>query len=408
MKRIVFTESQMKMVLDDLISEQIGFEKQSDINNIISTKDPRHTKYFVGKKVGDMARRAGLVWDNKTNQPKPDEKADRYFNQTVSKMKSMMDETSAQIFDSMLTKNPNFYYYVVSAMNNGVFGTQTKNKKIVVDNQTTIKQEMVSPGQEGKEIELPNVEQGYEMFTPPAIEQPMQFQFNEAVMTPQFIQYINETIFGGIDEAIKNMTDELQKDGRTAVDVYVNKLQINSSCSTIPNGTSKKTFPGKVPTFKELSDARAKVVSDYLMDGLTKRKAKFNQSGIVINSDGTNAGKMITIKSGDRMIEVDGTGTSGEAYVGQDKQDLVKNQRVDMTFAFAVRGSNPPKTQKVTIDPVPPEFAPVEVTDFMVRFTATGRNIFKFRPNLRIRITLPRISFRGIFGRGTSMPCPKF
>jgi len=92
MKRIVFTESQMKMVLDDLISEQIGFEKQSDINNIISTKDPRHTKYFVGKKVGDMARRAGLVWDNKTNQPKPDENADRYFNQTVSKMKSMMDE----------------------------------------------------------------------------------------------------------------------------------------------------------------------------------------------------------------------------------------------------------------------------------------------------------------------------
>jgi hypothetical protein len=317
MRRIIITEEQVKFVVDRMIEEQIGFEKQSDINNIISTKDPRHTKYFVGKKVGDMARRAGLVWDNKTNQVKPDENADRYFNQTVSKMKSMMDETSAQIFDSMLTKNPNFYYYVVSAMNNGVFGTQTKNKKIVVDNQTTIKQEMVSPGQEGKEIELPNVEQGYEMFTPPTVEQPMQFQFNEAVMTPQFIQYINETIFGGIDEAIKNMTDELQKNGRTAVDVYVNKLQINSSCSTIPNGTSKKTFPGKVPTFKELSDARAKVVSDYLMDGLTKRKAKFNQSGIVINSDGTNAGKMITIKSGDKMIEVDGTGTSGEAYVGK-------------------------------------------------------------------------------------------
>ena len=130
MKKIIITEEQAKFVMDKMIEEQIGFEKQRDINNIISTKDPRHTKYFEGKKVGDMARRAGLVWDNKTNQPAADDNANKRFNQTVSQMKSMMDETSAQIFDSMLTKNPNFYYYVVSAMNNGVFGIQTKNKKI--------------------------------------------------------------------------------------------------------------------------------------------------------------------------------------------------------------------------------------------------------------------------------------
>ena len=118
---------------------------------------------------------------------------------------------------------------------------------------------------------------------------------------------------------------------------------------------------------------------------------------------------MITIKSGDKMIEVDGTGTSGEAYIGQNKEELIKNQRVELGFAFAVRGSNPPKSEKVKLDPIPPQFAPVEVTDFMVRFTATGRNIFKLRPNLTLpRITLPRISFRGLFGRGTSMPCPKF
>ena len=145
-----------------------------------------------------------------------------------------------------------------------------------------------------------------------------------------------------------------------------------------------------------------------MVDGLTKRNAKFNQEGIVINSNGTNAGKMITIKNGNKMIEVDGTGTSGDAYVGQDKQELVKNQRVDMTFAFAVRGTNPPKTGKATIDPIPPQFAPTEVTDFMVRFTATGRNILKLRPNISLRITLPRISLGGLFGRGTSMPCPKF
>ena len=411
MKKIIITEEQAKFVMDKMIEEQIGFEREDNVNVILSTKDPKTVRGYANRNLSQLANITNAGFDRKNNtlQEPPNEE----FSKTVAEMKSKMDETSAQIFDTMKAKNPKFYLWVIATyMGAGggdvLGGRSTKNKKIVVDNSTTVKQEMVSPGSEGKEVELPSVEQGYEMFTPPKIEQPMQFQFNEATMTPEFIQYINDNIFGGIDEAIKNMTEELQKDGRTAVDVYVNKLQITSSCSTIPNGTSKKTFPGKVPTFKELSDARAKVVSDYLMSGLTKRKAKFNQNGIVINSDGTNAGKMITIKSGDKMIEVDGTGTSGEAYVGQDKQELVKNQRVDMSFAFAVRGSNPPKTQKVKVDPIPPQFAPVEVTDFMVRFTATGRNIFKFRPNLRINITLPRISFRGIFGRGTSMPCPKF
>jgi hypothetical protein len=408
MKRIIFTENQMKMVLSNIINEQVGFERQDNVNTIVSTKDPRHSKFLVNKDLGYMVKRAGLMWNANTKSIMPDKKMDNEFNQNISKMKSMMDETSIQVFDSMLTKNPIFYYYCVWLFINGQFGTQTKNKKIVVDNQTTIKQEMVSPGKEGKEIEIPNVEQGYEMITPPSVEQPMQFQFNEAVMTPQFIQYINETIFGGIDQAISNMTTQLEKDGRKAVDVYINKLQITSSSSTIPNGQSKQTFPGKVPTFKELSDARAKVVYDYLVSGLSKRNAKFNQEGIVINSNGTNAGKMITIKNGNKMIEVDGTGTSGDAYVGQNKQELIKNQRVDMSFSFAVRGTNPPKTGKVTIDPIPPQFAPVEVTDFMIRFTATGRNILKLRPNLNIRITLPKISFGGLFGRGTSMPCPKF
>jgi hypothetical protein len=408
MKRIIFTESQMKMVLSNIINEQVGFERQDNVNTIISTKDPRHSKFFANKDLGYMVKRAGLMWNANTKSIVPDKEMDNEFNKNVSQMKSMMDGTSAQVFDGMLTKNPIFYYYCVFLFINGQFGTQTKNKKIVVDDQKTIKQEMVSPGQEGKEIEIPNVEQGYEMVTPPAVEQPMQFQFNEAIMTPQFVQYINETIFGGIDQAISNMTAQLEKDGRKAVDVYINKLQITSSSSTIPNGQSKQTFPGKIPTFKELSDARAKVVYDYLVSGLSKRNAKFNQEGIVINSNGTNAGKMIKIKNGNKMIEVDGTGTSGDAYVGQDKGELIKNQRVDMSFSFAVRGTNPPKTGKVTIDPIPPQFAPVEVTDFIVRFTATGRNILKLRPNLNLRITLPRISFGGIFGKGTSMPCPKF
>jgi hypothetical protein len=235
----------------------------------------------------------------------------------------------------------------------------------------------------------------------------MQFQFNEAIMTPQFVQYIRENILKPLDEGIQNMTANLQKDGRSAVDVWVDKLTIKSSCSTIPNGKSVKTFPGKVPTFKELSEARANVVYKFITDELNKRKAKYNQSGIVIDSNGTNAGQQIEIKSGKNMITVDGTGTSGEAYVGQDKNELIKYQRVDFLLEYAVRGTTPPQSKTVKVDPIPPQYAPVEVTDFMVRFTATGRNIFKFRPNLNIKITLPRLRF-GFGGTPKSMRCPKF
>lgn len=406
MKRIIFTETQMKMVLDDLITEQIGFERQDDVNIIISTKDPKQVKNYSTRKLSDLVRRAGLMWDNKTNKVSEDPQSTKEFNKVVSQMKSMMDETSAQIFDSMLTKNPNFYYYVISQYKNGLLGGQVKNRKIVVDNQTTIKQEMVKPGEEGKEVEVPIVEEGYQIFNPPAKEQGTLFAFNEATLHPSFPTWIQENILGPLDEGIANMTEKLQKDGRGVADVWVDKLVIKSSCSTIPNGVSKKSFPGKIPTFKELSEARANSVYQFLTKELQKRKAQFNPNGIVIDSNGSNAGQMITIKNGNQMIDVDATGTSGEAYVGQDKNELIKNQRVDIVLEYAVRGKTPPQSQKIKIDPIPPQFAPVEVTDFIVRFTATGRNIFKFRPNLNIQIRLPRL--RWPFSRGKGIPCPKF
>jgi hypothetical protein len=404
MKKIILTENQVKFVVDSMIEEQIGFEKQDDVNVILSTKDPKIAKRFTGRNLKSMVFAAGGQWDNKTNQPVQSPE----FDKTVAEMKSMMDESSAQVFDTMKQSNPNFYYYVVSSYNNGALGGQVKNKKIVVDNQVTIKQEMIDPGKPGGEVDVPVVEEGYEIFSPPKIQQPMQFAYNEAIMTPEFITYINENLLAAIDEGIANMTANLEKKGRGVSNLYINKLQITSSSSTIPNGVSKRTFPGKVPTFKELSDARAKVVYEYLTKELAKRKAEINPSGVVINSDGTNAGQMLTLKNGDKMVQLDGTGTSGEAYVGQDKEQLIKNQRVEFVVEFAVKGTTPPQSTKVKVDPIPPQFAPVEKTDFMVRFTAKGRNIFKFRPNLNIRITLPRLSF-GIFSkRGKGIPCPKF
>lgn len=404
MKKIILTENQVKFVVDSMIEEQIGFERQDDVNVILSTKDPKIAKQYSNRTITSMMNAAGANWDPKTKKPVETPE----FTQTVNEMKSLMDESSAQIFDSMAQLNPNFYYYVVSSYLNGTLGGQVKNKKIVVDNEVTIKQEMIDPGKPGGEVDVPVVEQGYEIFSPPKIQQPMQFAYNEAIMTPEFITYINENLLGAIDEGIANMTAKLQEDGRAASNLYINKLQITSSSSTIPNGVSKRTFPGKVPTFKELSDARAKVVYDYLVKEFAKRKAEINPSGVVINSDGTNAGQMLTLKNGDKMVQLDGTGTSGEAYVGQDKEQLIKNQRVEFVVEFAVKGKTPPQSTKVKIDPIPPQFAPVEKTDFMVRFTAKGRNIFKFRPNLNIRITLPRLSF-GLFSkRGKGIPCPKF
>ena len=404
MKKIILTEEQVKFVVSSIIEEQIGFEKQDDVNVILSTKDPKITSRYAKRTLQSMVNGAGGQWDPKTKQPIDSPE----ITQTVSQMKNLMDDKSAQIFDSMKQLNHNFYYYVIASYNNGTLGGQVKNKKIVVDNETTITQEMVSPGKEGEEIDVPVVEQGYEIFSPPKVEQPMQFAYNEATMTPEFINYINENLLKPIDEGIQNMTANLQKEGREAANLYINKLQITSSSSTIPNGVSKRTFGGKIPTFKELSDARAKVVYDFITKELAKRRAEINPQGVIINSNGTNAGKMITVKNGDKMIELDGTGTSGEAYVGQNKEELIKNQRVEFVVEFAVKGSTPPQSTKIKLDPIPPQFAPVEKTDFMVRFTATGRNIFKFRPNLRLRITLPSLRRGSFIKRGRPIPCPKF
>jgi hypothetical protein len=240
------------------------------------------------------------------------------------------------------------------------------------------------------------------MITPPEVQQPTLFQYNEAVMTPEFIQYINENIFGGIDAAIKKMSEELVKEGRKPADVWVNKLKITSSSSTIPNGKSEKTFPGKIPTFKELSDERAKVVYNYLVEGLKQRNSVINPEGIEINSEGTNAGKQITVKSGNQTLKLDGTGTSGPEYNGQNRNELTKYQRVDLTFDFAVKGTTPPKSDPIESDPIPPQFIPTSQTDFMVRFSATGRKKLKIRIP---PITLPNISLKGLFGKATSMPC---
>jgi hypothetical protein len=404
MRKIVLTENQIKFVLDSMLEEQVGFERQDSVNVIISTKDPKIANKFANRPLKSMVIASGGSWDPKTNKPVDDPE----FNNMVNEMKKFMDQSSVQIFDSMKQLNPNFYYYIVKAYNDGTLGGQVKNKKIVVDNEKTIKQEMVAPGQEGKEVQVPIVEEGYEIFSPPQVQQPMQFTFNEAIMTPDFVQYINDNLLGPMDEGIQNMTAKLEKQGRSATDVYINKLQISSSCSTIPNGVSKRTFPNKVPTFKELSDARAKVVYDYLVKELTKRKAKFNQQGVSINSDGTNAGQSISIKNGNQTIQVDGTGSSGEPYNGQNKEELMKYQRVEFIIEFAVRGTTPPQSKTVKIDPIPPQFAPVEKNDFIVRFTATGRNIFKFRPNLNIKLTLPNLRLGLFQKRGKGISCPRF
>jgi hypothetical protein len=113
MRKIVLTENQIKFVLDSMLEEQVGFEKQDNVNVIISTKDPRHSNFFSTKDLGYMVKRAGLRWNQNTKTIIPDKDMDKEFNQNVSKMKSMMDSASSQVFDSILTTNPKFYYYCI-------------------------------------------------------------------------------------------------------------------------------------------------------------------------------------------------------------------------------------------------------------------------------------------------------
>ena len=366
-----------------LVSEQLVSVRQNrSVNEIISSRDPEIIKTLDAYDLKSWEK-ATIRWDGKAYSKK-------IFNKSVNEMEKLMDETSLQVFEKMKNENPKFYLYVIiqyqgTAGNSrgtpdgtGVFDvgskrSTVKNKKIVVDDSITIESEMSS----GKtEPQNSGIEQGYELITPPTIQQPAQFDYNEAVMTPGFIEYINNTVFGGIDEAIKVMSDTMIKNGRKPAGVQVNKLKINASSSTIPNGVSKITFPGKVPTFQELSDERAKVVYNYLIEGLKKRNATINPEGVEINTKGTNAGKQITVNSGNQTLKLDGTGTSGPEYKGQNKEEFKKYQRVDLTFEFAVKGETPPLSTPP--DNIPPELKPTSQTDFVVRFTAQGKKGVSF------------------------------
>ena len=398
-----------------LMSEQVSVKQNRGVDQIVSSRDPSVEKYlsqfddpeWIGRSVGIYTKEG---------------------KEKLGEMIGLMDETSRKVFEQMRVNNPKFYFYLFSLyagprdnFQYNIFGKLNRNKryseyrsifsdwklkdkKIVVDNNTTIKNEVAS-GKVGEVPTVPIEEQGYQMITSPEIKQPMQFAYNEAVMTPEFKKYIDDEIFGAIDEGIKNMTVAIQEEGRKAVDVYVPKMILKSSCSTIPNGVSKQTFPGKIPTFQELSDARAKVVYDYLVQGLQKRNAYFNPEGIVIDSKGTNAGKQIKIKSGDKTITVDGTGTSGPEYTGQkgEREELAKYQRVDLSLDYAVRGTTPPLGGDAEPDNIPSELIPETENEYIVRFTGTGRK----RLEIRIpKITIPGFSKSGYYNKRVKFGCP--
>jgi hypothetical protein len=383
-----------------LVSEQLVSVKQNrGVDKVISSRDPEIEQYLSQIDVKEYSRLIGIQ--------------SNAFKEGLDEMKGLMDELSLQVFEKMRVDNPKFYLYAISTYLGparipgrygvGVFDEKKlKNKKIVVDNSVSIESNKTS-GKVGEVPTVPIVEQGYEMITPPTVQQPMQFEFNEAIMTPEFMKYIDENIFGAIDEGIKNMTEEIQKEGRKAVDVYVDKIMLKSSSSTIPNGVSKRTFPGKVPTFKELSDERAKVVYNYLVQGLQKRNAYINPEGIAIDSNGTNAGKEITVKSGDKTLKLDGTGTSGAEYNGQNKQELIKNQRVELTFSYAVRGTTPPIQDTAETDDIPPALVPETANDFIVRFGGEGRKALTFRIP---KINIPIFSKGGYYNKGVKLSCP--
>ena len=400
-----------------LMSEQIKVKQNRGVDKVISSRDPEIIQKLDEYSVIEWKNSAMKTYrDGGVLKINPGYET-KTFENSLNDMKKMMDEKSLQVFEKMENENRKFYYYVIirymganqrgstDPRAEGIFDRGgIKDKNIIVDDSVTI-QEEITPPTEGGKVSGPVMEQGYTIITPPTVQQPTLFEFNEAVMTPEFIQYINQTIFGGIDEAIKKMSEELVKEGRKPAEVWVNKLKIISSSSTIPNGVSEKTFRGKIPTFKQLSDARAKVVYDYIVEGLKQRNGVINPEGIEIDSQGTNAGKQISVKSGNQTLTLDGTGTSGPEYNGQNKDELKKYQRVDLTFDFAVKGTTPPpQSDPVKTEPIPEELVPISQTDFIVRFSATGRKRLKVKIRLP-QITLPDISLRGLFVRKGVLPC---
>ena len=364
-KVIRLTEADIEKIVDRIIGQELNeirIKGKAREKFYLLTPQDSEYKEFVEKQA---TLRTG---ENK------DKDIEEYLQYKMSRgnnkskrdeMMELMDEESINIFNSMPAS---FQYYCVAFYNRKV--DELRKQFITAENTLSIK-EVETPGK----VEEPGLK-----FSSLSADLKNQFEYNEAVLTNEFKSYINDVVKKA-GESIK-VTPNSRGVGE------LKSMTVIASSSTIPNLESKVTFPGKVPTFCELSEARAQAVKDYVMEAFASVNIK-PSSDFQLNINTTNAPQYDNWNSGDYEC------TRGPIWKkGDDKKSLQKFQRADIGFTFAVR---------TELDPpmIEPEVDTFEVESFAV--TMGGR---KRRP----RKTRKSFDWRGfdfrIQGGGSWTPDP--
>ena len=309
MKKVVrLTESDLENIISKVIAERL--------NEAQVLKDGKNRFYLLTPEDEDYKKWLKNSLDNRTAEDKRANDPDSYFADKMSKgsnltamreMYGLMDETSKNVFDSM---PESFKAYCLYFYKRRV--DELKKQFITADNPTTMKQMDPTPGK----IQEP----GFEFISNDANFRD-QFEYNEAVLSNEFKNYING-LAQKAGEALKLTPGSLGVG-------ELKSMNVTASSSRIPNTTSKVTFPGKIPKFCELTQARAKAVEQYVLKAFAAVNIKPGPDfKVSLNTEGTNK---------------DEPCTSGPKWDGTEagKAALKKYQRADIAFSYAIRTETP-------------------------------------------------------------------
>lgn len=346
MKKVVrLNESDLEKVIRKLVEARLNEFRIIGGKNkfyVLTPEDKQYKKWVQERLDGRDQKNKSIDtdayfadWVNKGN---------RYT--ALIEMYKLMDETSSKVFDSM---PESFKAYCVSFYSGRV--DELRKQFIVADNPTTSKENQ-TPGKV--------TEPGYS-FTSANANMGDQFAFNEAVLSNSFKSYINDVV------AQAKLAIENTPNSRGVGELM--SMTINASSSQIPNGVSKVTFPGKKPTFCELTEARAEAVKNYVLKSFESINVKPSSTfKLNINTKGGNSEPKCT--SGPKW---DGTEAG--------KEPLKKFQRADIGFDYAIRTQNEPDGKEG-------ELSGLEVQSYMV--TMGGRT----RRKLKLDISFPNIDLK--------------
>ena len=302
MKKVVrLTESDLENIVSKVIAETLNEVKIKGRKNkfyLLAPEDPEYKNYLRNQ------------LKNNKNQETPED----FFAEMMGKsnyrkafveMDQLMDETSKKVFSTMPFSFQAYcaFFYMRKI-------DELRKQFITADNPTTMKQMDPTPGM----VQEPGFE-----FTSSGVQFRDQFEFNEAVLSNEFKNYING-LAQKAGEALKLTPNSIGLG-------ELKTINVTASSSRIPNGVSKVTFPGETPTFCQLTEARAKAVEQYVLKAFGAVNIKPGPDFKVnINTEGSNKDC-----------------TSGPEWKqGMEKEPYKKFQRADIGFSYAIRTQTPP------------------------------------------------------------------